>query len=163
MGRAVAGGLEGAFLAGLIAAQHQQVAYSEELQIDEHVLQVLPAVAAAHHMGHHRQPEALLYGGRNGDGAGTPAHTLALHQSTLQIVIDILTAVACDVDIEGVKFLQLLDGTEQIGHTRALQRRQHLEGECRALMAVYLLCYAHLADKCMRGEGSQGHRTPNWV
>ena len=60
MHRSIVGGLEGSVLARLVSPEHQQVAYAQELEVEQHVFQVLTVVAAAHDMGHHRDVVLVL-------------------------------------------------------------------------------------------------------
>ena len=163
MHRAITRRLEGAVLLGLVSPEYQQITDSQELQINEHVLKILPAIAATHDMRHHGKPVAMLYGSSNGNGTRSPAYTLTLHKPILQIMVYILTTVACDVDVKRIVLPQLFYGTEQVTRTTALQGWQHLKGKCRALMAVYHIRYAHLADSVCRAKTFNGHNAPNWV
>ena len=166
MGRSVASRRKGALLLGLVSPEHQEVADAQELQVYEHILQVLPAVAAAHDMRHHRYPISLLNGCGNGYRTRTSAHTLTLHQSSLQIMIHILTPMAGDVDIERIELPELFYRAEQVPRSVTLQGRQHFKGEGRALMAIDHFCYStHLyyPNECMGAWIPTGHNTPNWV
>lgn len=72
--RPVARGMKAGFLARLVAAQHQQVADAQKLQVEQHVLDALAVVAAAYHVRHHVDAVSLLNGCGYGYGAWAAAY-----------------------------------------------------------------------------------------
>ena len=95
-------------------------------------------------MGYHMQTVFLLDGGCDGNGAGTAADTLPLHQTVAYLAVHIFTAVCGDIHVSGFELPETLDGAEQVLRARPLQRRKHLEREGCSLFAVDDICYVHV-------------------
>ena len=143
MGRAIASGHECCVLLGFVATEYQQIAYAQKLEVYEHIFQILSVVSAANNMRHHRNIILFLYGSGNRNGAGTTAYPLTLHQSILQLMIDVFTAMGGDVDIFGAEFLQTVYGAEQGCRSVSFQRRQHFKRKSRSAAIGYDVCYVH--------------------
>lgn len=139
-------GAEGMVLAGLVAPEHKQVGNAEELQVEQHILDVLAGESAAECVGHHVEPEFLPDGGRHGDRPRAAAQAFAAGCAVAQIFVDIFAAVGGDVDIKGVELAQGRDGGKELPRARTLQGGQHFERKRRAArsMAGYEVYDIHL-------------------
>ena len=78
----VARGTEGRVFLGLVAAQHQQVADAQELQVEQHVLCILTGISAAQDVRHDVYVIMPLDGSSHGYGAGTAADAEAFHDAS---------------------------------------------------------------------------------
>ena len=136
---------EAAVFPGLVAAQEQQVADAEKLEVEQFVLDVLDGGAAAYHVGHDGDVVFVLYRSGNGYGARTAAHAGALEQSVVELLIYNLAVVRGYVDKPRVKCLQLIYCVEQPLRACALQGRQHLKREVPAVFVrINQFRYCHL-------------------
>ena len=136
---------ESAVLLGLVATQQHQVAYAQELQVQQFVFYLFDGGATADDVWLHRDVVFLLDGCCNGYRAGAATDALSLELSVVQLLIYIFGVVCCDVDECRIERHQLVDGAEQGVGAVSLQWRQHFERE--AMLVRFLLfdivCYCH--------------------
>ena len=103
--------------------------------------------AAAEDMGHHGDVVPVLDGGSHGDSARATAERYLVEHTLGRLLVHILAAVGGDIDVSRVKLAQLVDRAEQAVDACALERRQYLEGECRACSVGDRVYDAHVSEE----------------
>jgi hypothetical protein len=73
-------------------------------------------------VGNHWDIECILNSSGNSNRSGAAAHTMALHESPAQILVNELRAVGRYVDVFRGEFSQFFNRLAQVFKTRAFQR-----------------------------------------
>ena len=102
---------------------------AQELQVEELVLYVFLADAAADDVWNDGDAESALDGGSYGYSPRAPTYSLALELSVRQLVIHIFGVVSSDVNEQRIAFHQFLYRSIERFCAVAFQWRQYLEGD----------------------------------
>ena len=130
-------------LLSLVSAQQQEVFYSEKLEVEQFVFDVLDSSPAAYDVGNDRYAEPVLYRGGDGNRSRATPYAPSLEQSSSGLAVDIFAVMCGDVDVSRSELLQLLYGREQAARARAFERREHLERESAPVRAAQHFFYFH--------------------
>ena len=135
---------EHAVLLRLVATQQQQVGDTQELQVQQFILDILYRRTTTNHVGLHRHMKPLLDGCCHGNGARAQTHALTLKAPIAQFLVHILAVMRRNINECRIQLTKLFDIGKKLIRARPLQRGQHLK---RELMLVvirgYQVCYGH--------------------
>ena len=162
MGVPIALGDEVGLVLHRIATQGQHIVQPQEVDLDQRILGLLAAEATADEVGHGVDVVLRLDGRANADGAGALAQAHLLQQAMAAVLVDDLLAVVGDIDEAGPMFQQGVDAFVDRADVLALEGRQDLEGEQRAVRSEEVVDDLHGGDKsrtprCWPGRSSDEH------
>ncbi|OQA41099.1 MAG: hypothetical protein BWY50_01906 [Spirochaetes bacterium ADurb.Bin315] len=129
--------------AGRIAPEGEDIVYSKKVQLDEGILDLLPAHPSADHVSHRRDVERVLDKSSQGGGAGTLAHRLSLKKPIFPLQVDDFRLVVRHVDIGGIELHQGSNRFQDRLEGPAFERRNQFEGEKRFLGGLDDFGYTH--------------------
>ena len=128
----------------LVATQQQQVGDTQELQVQQFILNILNRSTTTNHVGLHWNLETLLNGSCHGNGARAPTHALTLKAPVTQFLVHILAVMRRNINECRIQLTKLFDIGKKLIRARPLQRGQHLKRELMLVAILgYQVCYGH--------------------
>ena len=138
-------GSEPAVLLRFVTTQQHEVADTQELQVEQLILNLLYRRTAAYHMRLHGDVVPVLDSGSDGYRTRSATNALTLKLTVLQFLVDIFRMMCGDVDKRRVENREFINRLEQRLGAVPFQWWQHLKGEA-PLTSILLdiICYCHL-------------------
>lgn len=106
-------GLEHMVFACLVAAEQQQVADAQQLQVDELVFDLFLIDTRTNDVGYDGNVVMILYSSSDSHCAGASPDAQSFKLSVAEGMVDILTVMSRDVDVMGLVILYPLDVAEK--------------------------------------------------